>query len=125
MKGQPRLLMSLLVGICCAASAVTGCGAAGGADRGPTLIQAGGDGSYRAPKVPPGSAVVVAHAAPFSAYNNNTVQSKRDPDNDLVLNQVLADTIKSKIFAPVKRRGGEVSVAKKFEAKARAWAKPI
>jgi peptide/nickel transport system substrate-binding protein len=91
MKGHPRLLMSLLVGIFCAAPAVTGCGAAGGADRGPTLIQAGGDGSYRAPKVPPGSAVVVAHGAPFSAYNNNTVQSKRDPDNDLVLNQVLAD----------------------------------
>ena len=96
MAEKSRLWMSLVVGILCVAQA--GCGAASGTDRpdggGPALNQArgdGGDGSYHAPKVPSGPAVVVAHGAPFSAYNNTTAQSKNNPDNDLVLNQVLAD----------------------------------
>ncbi|HSZ28756.1 MAG TPA: ABC transporter family substrate-binding protein, partial [Pseudonocardiaceae bacterium] len=50
-----------------------------------------GDGSYRAPTVSPGPAVVVAHDAPFSAYNNKTAQTNNNPDNALVLNQVLVD----------------------------------
>ncbi|HET9258159.1 MAG TPA: ABC transporter substrate-binding protein, partial [Pseudonocardiaceae bacterium] len=97
MTGQPRLLPSLLVAILCAALAVTGCGAGGIArpdGGGPGVIQArgdDGDGSYRAPKVAPSPAVVIAHGAPFTAYNNDTARSKNDPDNDLVLNQVLAD----------------------------------
>ncbi|MDB5320764.1 MAG: Methyltransferase [Phycisphaerales bacterium] len=37
---------------------------------------------------------------------------------------LLADAIKANLSPAVKRRGGEVSVIKKFEAKARAWAKP-
>jgi peptide/nickel transport system substrate-binding protein len=41
--------------------------------------------------VPPGPAIVVAHGAPFSAYNNTTIQAKDNPDNALVLNQVLTD----------------------------------
>lgn len=98
MPGKSRLLTSLLVVIVCLALAVAGCVAASGTDRpdggGPVSTQArgdNGDGSYLAPKVPPGPAVVVAHGAPFSAYNNTTAQSNYNPDNDLVLNQVLAD----------------------------------
>ncbi len=41
--------------------------------------------------MPPGPAVVIAHNAPFSAYNNTSARSANNPDNDLVLNQVLAD----------------------------------
>jgi peptide/nickel transport system substrate-binding protein len=92
-----RLLTSLLVEIACLVLAVTGCVAASGTDRrdgGPAHTQARGDrddGSYRAPSVPPGPAVVVAHDAPFSAYNNTTAQANNNPDNALVLNQVLVD----------------------------------
>lgn len=98
MTGKSRLLLNLLVGIVCLVLVVAGCVAARGTDRpdggGPVNTQArgdNGDGSYRAPKIPPGPTVVVAHGAPFSAYNNTTAQSKYNPDNDLVLNQVLAD----------------------------------
>ena len=93
-----RLLIRLLVGIVCLALAVAGCMAAREADRpdggGPADTQARGDtgdGTYRAPKVPPGHAVVIAHGAPFSAYNNTTSQTRNNPDNDLVLNQVLVN----------------------------------
>ncbi len=101
MTGTPRRirrLRSVLVGFVCLVAATTGCVAASGTDRsgGGGLVNTqargdNGDGSYRAPTVPPGPAVVVAHGAPFSAYNNTTVQAKNDPDNALVLNQVLAD----------------------------------
>jgi peptide/nickel transport system substrate-binding protein len=87
---------SRLAGMICLALA--GCMAASGTDRsdsgGPANADArgdSGDGSYRAPKVAPGSAVFVAHSAPFSAYNNKTAQANDDPDNALVLSQVLAD----------------------------------
>jgi peptide/nickel transport system substrate-binding protein len=90
--------MSLLVGIVSGLLAVLGCVAVGGTDRtgGGGLVNTqargdNGDGSYRAPKVPPGPAVVIAHAGPFSAYNNTTARAKNNPDNTLVLNQVLAD----------------------------------
>lgn len=92
-----RLLISLLVGIACLVLAVTGCVAASGTDRpggGPANTRARGDkgdGSYRAPIVSPGPAVFVAHEAPFSAYNNKTAQMNNNPDNALVLNQVLVD----------------------------------
>ncbi|MGH3780520.1 MAG: ABC transporter substrate-binding protein [Pseudonocardiaceae bacterium] len=93
------MLISLPAGIACLVLAVTGCVAASGTDRpnggnGPANARArgdNGDGSYRAPKVPPGPAVFVAHGGTFSAYNNRTVQSDNNPDNDVVLNQVLAD----------------------------------
>ncbi|HEV7450547.1 MAG TPA: hypothetical protein VGO16_04005, partial [Pseudonocardiaceae bacterium] len=49
-----------------------------------------GDGSYRAPHVGPGPAIVVAYDAPDFAYNNNTAQAN-NPTNALVLNQVLVD----------------------------------
>ena len=97
--GKPRrirLRTNLLVEIACLVLAVAGCVAASGTDRpggGPVHISARGDrgdGSYRAPSVPPGSAVVVAHDAPFFAYNNTTTQANNNPDNALVLNQVLA-----------------------------------
>ncbi len=93
-----RLLTRLLAGISCLALAVTGCVAASGTDHpdggGPANAGArgdSGDGSYRAPKVAPGPAVFVAHDAPFSAYNNKTTQENGNPDNELVLNQVLVD----------------------------------
>ncbi len=91
-----RLRICLLAEIACLVLAVTGCVAASGTDRpggGPAHTQARGDrgdGSYRAPSVPPGPAVVVAHNAPFFAYNNTTAQANNNPDNALVLNQVLA-----------------------------------
>ncbi|MGH3765763.1 MAG: ABC transporter substrate-binding protein [Pseudonocardiaceae bacterium] len=95
---KSRLLTSLLMGIACLALVVAGCVAASGAGRsdGGGLVNTqargdNGDGTYRAPKVPAGPAVVVAHGARFSAYNNTTAQSKYNPDNSLVLNQVLAD----------------------------------
>ena len=94
---RARLLMRILVGIA-SLVLVAGCVAASKAGRpdgvGTTNTQArgdGGDGSYRAPRVPPGHAVVIVHGAPFSAYNNATAVAKNNPDNDLVLNQVLAD----------------------------------
>jgi peptide/nickel transport system substrate-binding protein len=98
-RGKSRLLVSLPAGFACLVLAVTGCVAASGTDRpeggnGPTNARArgdSGDGSYRAPKVPPGPAVFVAHGAPFLAYNNTTVQAGNNPDNDVVLNQILAD----------------------------------
>ena len=94
-----RFLTGSLVGIACLVLVVTGCVAASGTDRpdgagGPVNILARGDkgdGSYRAPTVSPGPAVVVAHDAPFSAYNNKTAQTNNNPDNALVLNQVLVD----------------------------------
>jgi peptide/nickel transport system substrate-binding protein len=97
--GKARLLKSLPAGIACIMLAVTGCVAASGTDRpdgvsGLTNARArgdNGDGSYRAPKVPPGPAVFVAHGAPFFAYNNTTVQSDNNPDNDVVLSQILVD----------------------------------
>jgi len=83
--------------IVCLAVPVAGCVAAREIDRpdggGPANTQArgdSGDGTYRAPKVPPGHAVVIAHGAPISAYNNTTAQMGNNPDNELVLNQVLA-----------------------------------
>jgi peptide/nickel transport system substrate-binding protein len=92
-----RLLIRLL-GIVCLALVAAGCVAAREADHpdggGPANTQArgdGGDGTYRAPKVLPGHAVVIAHGAPFSAYNNTTSQTRNSPDNDLVLNQVLVN----------------------------------
>lgn len=98
-SGRSRLLIGSLVGIACLALVATGCVAASGTDRpdgggGPVNILARGDkgdGSYRAPTVSPGPAVVVAHDAPFSAYNNKTAQTNNNPDNALVLNQVLVD----------------------------------
>lgn len=93
-----RSLIRILVGIICLAVVTTGCSSAREADHpdggGTAITQArgdSGDGTYRAPKVPPGHAVVIAHGAPFSAYNNSTAQANHNPDNDLVLNQVLAD----------------------------------
>jgi peptide/nickel transport system substrate-binding protein len=93
-----RLLIRILVGIACLAVPVTGCVAASGTDHsdggGPASIRARGDrgdGSYRAPMVPPGPAVRIAHEAPFTAYNNTTAQMNNNPDNALVLNQVLVD----------------------------------
>lgn len=93
-----RLVVSLLGGTLCILLVVFGCVAARGTDRpsdgglvNPQARGDNGDGSYRAPKVPPGPAVVVAHSAPFSAYNNSTAKSRGNPDNTLVLNQVLAD----------------------------------
>jgi peptide/nickel transport system substrate-binding protein len=92
------LLISLLVGAVCLTLAVTGCMAASGTDRpdgiggGPAGVRGdNGDGSYRAPQVLPGPAVVIAHDAPYSAYNNKTAQANNNPGNALVLNQVLAD----------------------------------
>jgi peptide/nickel transport system substrate-binding protein len=35
--------------------------------------------------------ISVAHGAPFFAYNNKTAQANNNPDNTLVLNQVLVD----------------------------------
>jgi peptide/nickel transport system substrate-binding protein len=98
-SGRSRFLTGSLVGIACLVLVVTGCVAASGTDRpdgagGPVNILARGDkgdGSYRAPTVSPGPAVVVAHDAPFSAYNNKTTQTNNNPDNALVLNQVLVD----------------------------------
>ncbi len=94
-----RLLIVLLVGIVCLTLAIVSCEAASGTGRsdgrgGP--VDAGargntGDGTYRAPKVPPGPGISVAHGAPFSAYNNKTAQANNNPDNALVLNQVLVD----------------------------------
>jgi peptide/nickel transport system substrate-binding protein len=93
-----RLLISLLLGSACLVPTVTGCGAASGPDRpdggGLANTRARGDtgnGSYRAPIVSPGPAVVVAHTAPFVAYNNKTAQTNNNPDNALVLSQVLVD----------------------------------
>ncbi len=91
-------LISVLVGIVCLALA--GCVAASGTDGpdgsggGPAETGArgdNGDGSYRAPQAPPGPAIVIAHDAPYSAYNNKTAQANNNPDNALVLNQVLVD----------------------------------
>ncbi|MGH3773604.1 MAG: ABC transporter substrate-binding protein [Pseudonocardiaceae bacterium] len=90
-------MTGFLAQLACLSLAVTGCVAARGTEHpggGPanTLARGDkGDGSYRAPKVPPGPAVVVAHEAPFSAYNNKTVRANDNPDNALVLNQVLVD----------------------------------
>ncbi len=90
----------LLVGIICLVLAVTGCVAGNGTDHpdsgGAGVASAGargntGDGSYRAPKVSPGPAIVVAYDAPDFAYNNNTAQANNNPTNALVLNQVLVD----------------------------------
>jgi glutathione transport system substrate-binding protein len=93
-----RFLIGFLAEIVCLVLAVTGCVAASGTGRpeggGPanTLARGDrGDGSYRAPKVSPGPAVLVAHDAPFSAYNNKTAQTNNNPDNALVLSQVLVD----------------------------------
>ena len=93
------LLISFLVGVMCLTLALTGCEATSGTDRPDGLdgpVNAGargdtGDGSYRAPKVPPGPAVSIAHDAPFSAYNNKTARANNNPANALVLNQVLVD----------------------------------
>ncbi|MGH3813002.1 MAG: ABC transporter substrate-binding protein, partial [Pseudonocardiaceae bacterium] len=91
-------LISLLVGIVCLVLA--GCVAAGGTDRpdgrggGPDETGAGGDngdGTYRAPQVSPGPAIVIAHDAPYSAYNNKTAEANNNPGNALVLSQVLVD----------------------------------
>ncbi len=99
MTGKSRLVVSLPAGIACLVLAVTGCVAASGTNR-PDGVSGlvdsrargdNGDGSYRAPKVPPGPAVFVAHGTPFSAYNNTTVQADNNPDNDVVLDQVLVD----------------------------------
>jgi peptide/nickel transport system substrate-binding protein len=87
------------VGIAGVVLAISGCVATSGTDlpdgaSGPANVRArgdNGDGSYRAPKVPPGPAVFVAHDAPFFAYNNRTMQSNSNPDNDVVLDQILAD----------------------------------
>lgn len=95
---RSRLLIRILVVIACLAVPVTGCVAASGTDHsgggGPVDIPARGDrgdGSYRAPLVPGGPAVRIAHGAPFSAYNNTTAQLNNNPDNALVLDQVLVD----------------------------------
>lgn len=99
--GKPRhvrLLIRLVVGTACVALVVAGCVAASAPGRpdgaGSAAIQARGDngnGSYLAPRVPPGRAVVIGHGGPFTAYNNTTAQAKHNSDNDLVLNQVLAN----------------------------------
>ncbi|MGH3753204.1 MAG: ABC transporter substrate-binding protein [Pseudonocardiaceae bacterium] len=98
--GTPRRIryrMSLLLGIFCLA--VTGCVGVTGTDRpdrgGAGVANSGargdtGGGTYRAPQVLPGPAVVVAYAAPDFAYNRNTAQAN-NPADALVLNQVLAD----------------------------------
>lgn len=98
--GTPRRIryrISLLLGIVCLA--VTGCVGATGTDHpdsggaGVTNSGARGDtggGTYRAPQVVPGPAVVVAYDAPDFAYNHNTAQAN-SPADALVLNQVLAD----------------------------------
>ncbi|MGH3853407.1 MAG: ABC transporter substrate-binding protein [Pseudonocardiaceae bacterium] len=100
MKGKSqriRLVAGFLAQLSCLVFAVTGCMAASGPEHpsgGPmnTLARGDqGDGSYRAPKVPAGPAVVVAHDAPFSAYNNKTARANNNPDNALVLSQVLVD----------------------------------
>jgi glutathione transport system substrate-binding protein len=98
MPREIRFLTRILVGIVSLVLVVTACVAASETGRpdggGTTNTQArgdGGDGSYRAPRVPPGRAVVIAHGAPFSAYNNTTAAARNDPDNELVLNQVLVD----------------------------------
>jgi glutathione transport system substrate-binding protein len=95
---RSRLLTRILVGSACLALLVTGCVTASGTDHsdgsGSVTIRARGDrgdGSYRAPLVSPGPAVRIAHEAPFSAYNNTTAQMNNNPDNALVLNQVLVD----------------------------------
>jgi peptide/nickel transport system substrate-binding protein len=94
-----QVLTTMLVGIVCLALIVVGCTAApetdhpdGGGTASTHARGDSGDGSYRAPKVRPGHAVVIAHGAPFSAYNNTTAQAKHNSDNDLILNQVLADS---------------------------------
>jgi peptide/nickel transport system substrate-binding protein len=93
-------LISFLIGIVCLALAATACMAASQNDRregrgggsGETGARGdSGDGSYRAPQIPPGPAIVIAHDAPYSAYNNKTALANNDPDNALVLNQVLVD----------------------------------
>ncbi|MDQ4093154.1 MAG: ABC transporter substrate-binding protein [Actinomycetota bacterium] len=93
-------LISFLVGIVCLALAATACVATSGNDRhdgsgiGPGETGArgdSGDGSYRAPRIPSGPAIVIAHDAPYSAYNNKTARANNNPDNALVLNQVLVD----------------------------------
>ncbi len=101
--GKPRRIpyrISLLVGIFCLVLAVTGCVGATGTDRhdsgGAGVANAGargdtGDGSYRAPKVRSGPAIVVAYDAPDFAYNHNTAQTNNNPADALVLNQVLVD----------------------------------
>ncbi len=90
--------VSLLVGIVCVVLLATGCVGARRTDRpdnGGTGVANAlargdtGDGSYRAPKVGSGPAIVVAHDAAYSADNNNTAQANHDPANALVLNQVL------------------------------------
>jgi peptide/nickel transport system substrate-binding protein len=101
--GKPKwipALISFLVGIVCLALAATACVATSGNDGrdgsggGPGDTGArgdSGDGSYRAPQIPSGPAIVIAHDAPYSAYNNKTVRANNNPDNALVLNQVLVD----------------------------------
>lgn len=93
-------LISFLVGIVCLALAATACVATSGNDRrdgsgggsGETGARGdSGDGSYRAPQIPSGPAIVIAHDAPYSAYNNKTARANNNPDNALVLNQVLVD----------------------------------
>lgn len=94
-----RLLISVLVGIVCLTLGITGCEAASGNDRpdgrdrpvNPDARGDTGDGTYRAPQVPPGPMISIAHDAPFSSYNNKTVQANNNPDNALVINQVLVD----------------------------------
>src|ERR687894_462234 len=93
-------LISFLVGMVCLALVATACVAASENDRrdgrgggsGKTGARGdSGDGSYRAPQVPPGPAIVIAHDSPYFAYNNKTVRANNNPDNALVLNQVLVD----------------------------------
>jgi peptide/nickel transport system substrate-binding protein len=93
-------LISFLAGIVCLALAATACVAASDNDRrdgrgggsGETGARGdSGDGSYRAPQIPPGPAIVIAHDSPYSAYNNKTARANNNPDNALVLNQVLVD----------------------------------
>ncbi|HKR52033.1 MAG TPA: ABC transporter substrate-binding protein [Pseudonocardiaceae bacterium] len=95
-----RRRIRLLVGMVWVTLAVTGCVTAGGTGRldgsGGGAVKTGpsganGDGSYRAPQVPPGPAIVIAHGAPYFAYNNKTAQANNNSDNALVLNQVLVD----------------------------------
>lgn len=92
-------LAELVMAILCLAVTVTGCVPAVGTDRtggagGPASARArgdNGDGSYRAPHVPPGPAVFIAHESPFLTYNNKTAQANNNPGNAVVLSQVLAD----------------------------------
>jgi peptide/nickel transport system substrate-binding protein len=92
-------LAGLVGAILCLTVTVTACVPAVGTDRTGTAGGLGsarargdnGDGSYRAPRVPPGPAVFVAHEAPFLAYNNKTAQTNNNPGNAVVLSQVLAD----------------------------------